>query len=118
MAALIRKTVNVEIPVGATFGHVYTWTDLDDAAVTVTGYTAAWTLVNSAGTTVHTATTANGQITLGGAAGTVTVAIPAATTATFTAGHGYRYDLNLTASGGQVTNLAGGHANIRDVEGL
>lgn len=101
---------NLIVRVGVTFAHVFTWTTTAGAAVDLTGYSASLKIVNSAGTTVHTATP-----TLGGTAGTITVSIAAATTAGFTAGHGNTYSLVLTSSGGAKTELARGHVSIEAV---
>lgn len=59
-----------------------------------------------ASTTTVVATTANGRITLGGIAGSVTVSIDATTTGAIGAGR-YAYDLVLT-SGATVTRILEG----------
>lgn len=59
-----------------------------------------------ASTTTVVATTANGRITLGGIAGSVTVSIDATTTGAIAAGR-YAYDLVLT-SGATVTRILEG----------
>ena len=101
---------NLIVRVGVTFAHVFTWTTAAGGAVDLTGYSAALKIVDAGGATVHTATP-----TLGGAAGTVTVSIAAATTAGFTEGHGNTYSLVLTSSGGAKTELARGHVSIESV---
>ena len=97
---------NLTIVQRETFSLVATWRDSADAAIDLTGYTAAMDIVDDTGT-VLIDVGVDGTITLGGAAGTVTVTIPAATTATFAAG-AYRYDLFLTSGGGQATQLLKG----------
>jgi len=59
-----------------------------------------------ASTTTVVATTANGRITLGGIAGSVTVSIDATTTGAIAAGR-YAYDLVLT-TGATVTRILEG----------
>ena len=58
-------------------------------------------------TILYEASTANGAIVLGGAAGTISLTIPVASTAGFTWNKGV-YSLNLTSSGGIVTRLLQG----------
>jgi len=74
----------------------------------LTGYTATMTVrpFVGASTTTVVATTANGRITLGGIAGSVTVSIDATTTGAIAAGR-YAYDLVLT-SGATVTRILEG----------
>lgn len=74
----------------------------------LTGYTATMTVrpFVGASTTTVVATTANGRITLGGIAGSVTVSIDATTTGAIGAGR-YAYDLVLT-SGATVTRILEG----------
>jgi hypothetical protein len=74
----------------------------------LTGYTATMTVRPFVGSTATTllCTTANGRITLGGAAGTVVVNVNAATTAAITPNR-YDYDLVLN-SGGTITRLLEG----------
>jgi hypothetical protein len=74
----------------------------------LTGYTATMTVrpFVGASTTTVVATTANGRITLGGIAGSVTVNLNATTTGAIGAGR-YVYDLVLT-SGSVVTRILEG----------
>jgi hypothetical protein len=74
----------------------------------LTGYTATMTVrpFVGASTTTVVASTANGRITLGGIAGSVTVSIDATTTGDITASR-YAYDLVLT-SGATVTRILEG----------
>ena len=93
---------------GATFSRVITINDNNDALLNLTGYTARMqvrSLVDSASTLVDL-TTENGGITLGGAAGTITLTINAATTAAIT--DDGVYDLELEAGDGTVTRLLEG----------
>lgn len=81
--------------------------------VDLTGYTARMQIRDSAnGATVLTElTTVNGKITLGGAAGTVTLALTAAQTAALTWVWG-RYDLEMVSAGGLVDRLLEGRVTV------
>lgn len=74
----------------------------------LSGYTATMTVRPFVGSTATTllCTTANGRITLGGAAGTISVDVDAPTTAGIVANR-YDYDLVLN-SGGTITRLLEG----------
>ena len=61
---------------------------------------------------VLTLTTANGRISLGGAAGTLTLEISATDTANLTPGDGV-YDLELTDANGKVDRILEGTYSIR-----
>lgn len=101
---------NFSIEEGATFSKVITYYNSSGALVDLTSYTAAMMakvniddttpVINSSGES------ANLTITLGGAAGTITLAMTATQTAalTFRTAH---YDLELTLSG-TVTRLLKG----------
>ena len=92
---------------GANFSAVLTWKTEALALVNLTGYTAEMDVRVSrsdTGTQVLTLTTANSRITLGGAAGTITLTISAADTAALTAQTAW-YDLIVTSGAGTVTRL-------------
>lgn len=92
---------------GATFVFAFT-VKTGNTPWNLTNYTATMTVRPYVGapTTTVVATNANGKIALGGAAGTVTVTLNAATTTGFTPGK-YVYDLVLN-SGTVVTRLLEG----------
>lgn len=77
--------------------------------VDLTGFTARMDIRASleATTVIHTLTTENGGITLGDAAGTIDLLIPATTTAGFDFTHAV-YDLELVSALGVVTRLVSG----------
>jgi len=79
----------------------------------LTGYTADMQIRQTitSSTILYEASTGNGAIVMGGTAGTITLTIPAATTAAFTWNRGV-YDLNLTSPGGVVTRLLQGYAIV------
>lgn len=59
---------------GATFSRVITFRNPDGSLLNLTNYTATLTIYNRIdGSIVDTLTTANGKLTLGGTAGTVTI---------------------------------------------
>jgi len=102
---------NFTIEQGATFNLLMTW-KIDNVAVNLTGYTArlqARIDVDEIDTILSLTTGAG--ITLGGAAGTITLNQTATQTALLPKGE-YVYDLELQSSGGIVTRLLQGELNI------
>ena len=90
-----------------TFNFLFTINN-NNTPIDLTGYTATMTVRPFVGATTTTvvASTANGRITLGGIAGSVTVLIDATTTGAIPAGR-YAYDLVLT-TGSTVTRYLEG----------
>tara|TARA_Y100001972_G_scaffold92910_1_gene113825 strand:+ start:2250 stop:2603 length:354 start_codon:yes stop_codon:yes gene_type:complete len=100
---------------GATFGQTLTLKDSSDTVINLTGYTSAEMDLREtpeSSSTVATLTTSNSRITLGGAAGTVTLAISAADTANLTAGDGV-YDLEIVDGSSRVYRILEGTYSIR-----
>tara|TARA_B100000424_G_scaffold26496_2_gene18480 strand:+ start:2806 stop:3159 length:354 start_codon:yes stop_codon:yes gene_type:complete len=100
---------------GATFQQILTLKDSAGAVINLTGYTGAemdLRLDQDDSSTVVTLTTANGGITNGGSAGTLTLLISATDTANLTPGDGV-YDLELTDANGKVDRLLEGTYSIR-----
>jgi hypothetical protein len=98
---------------GATYSQVFTWKDSNGDPVSLVGWTGRMQVrsrVPSA-TTVLDLTTANGGVTLGGAAGTVTVSVSAADMADVDAGV-YTYDIELV-NGSTVERLVMGTFTVR-----
>ncbi len=98
---------------GATFNLLMTW-KIDNVPVNLTNWTArlqARVDVEDTETILSLTTDANGGITLGGAAGTITLSRNATQTALLPKGE-YVYDLELQSSGGIVTRLLQGELNI------
>lgn len=98
---------------GATFSRVFTWKDSNGDPVSLVGWTGRMQVrsrVPSA-TTVLDLTTANGGVTLGGAAGTVTISVSAADMADVDAGV-YTYDIELV-NGSTVERLVMGTFTVR-----
>ncbi len=97
---------------GATFTKIITWKDSAGDPIDLTGFVARMQIRQtiSASAVLYSATTENGGITLGGAAGTITITFPAADTAAFSFVTGV-YDLELASSalaGAEVTRLLEG----------
>jgi hypothetical protein len=114
MSCSIAGTYNITCNQGATFSRTITWTDSAKNAIDITGYTARMqvrTAANAASTVLEL-TTSNNRISLGGAAGTVTLTVDAATTANLTPAL-YVYDLELVSGGGVVTRLIEGNFNVK-----
>jgi hypothetical protein len=108
------NTYNLEIQQGATLALVATWRDSAGTAINLGGYTARLNVreTYSSSTAVLTLTTENGGITLGGAAGTITLAATASATAALTAPFSGVYDLELVSGGAVVTRLLEGVATV------
>ena len=99
---------NMVVEKGATFSLVLTWKDANSALINLTGYTARLQFRDRTKTIlIAELTTANGGITLGGAAGTITLAMTAAATTAITHSAGV-YDLEMIAGSGAVTRLIEG----------
>lgn len=109
--------VNLDVDQGATFSKRLTWktgASVGAAApVNLTGYTARMQIRQSvdASAVMLELTTANGGITLGGAAGTIDLLATAAQTAALRAGRAH-YDLELVSAGGVVKRLTYGTVTI------
>jgi hypothetical protein len=100
---------NLVIYQGANLSQVFTWQDSNQTPVNLTGYTARMQARTSieAPTPFIDLTNANGGVTLGGSAGTVTVTMTATQTAAITETVGI-YDLELVSPGGIVTRFLQG----------
>ena len=110
---MIAAVYNMLIDQGATFSRVLTYKDDAGSAVNLTGYTARMQVrdtYDAAGVALNL-TTENGGITLGGTAGTITLAAAATATAAIEA-KPYVYDLELV-SGSVVSRLIQGTFNVR-----
>jgi len=105
-------TYDITIEQGATFSRVLTYRDSTDALINLTGYTARLQMRESVDstTTFISLTTENGGITLGGALGTITLAITATASAAITVSQGV-YDLELI-NGATITRLVEGSVII------
>jgi len=105
-------TLNFTIEQGATFNLLLTW-EIDSVPVNITNWTArlAARVDVEDSEVILSLTTSNGGITLGGAAGTISLNQTATQTALLPAGT-YVYDLELVSAVGAVTRLVQGELNI------
>ena len=104
---------NFTIEQGTTLMKPFIWKDSDGVPVDLTGYTAKMQVRQSpqSGTVLLELSTSNGRITLGGAAGTITLVLTAATTAAIAWRRGV-YDIELTSGDGTVTRLLEGEIQV------
>lgn len=99
---------------GETLQRVFTYKDSDGVAVDLTGYSASMQVRKSLADGVALElSTVNSRITLGGAAGTVTLTVSATDTATVDVGQ-YFYDLELTSGSSVVTRLIEGRFQVKE----
>jgi len=105
-------TLNFTIEQGATFNLLLTW-EIDGTPVNITNWTArlAARVDVEDSEVILSLTTTNGGITLGGAAGTISLNQTATQTALLPAGT-YVYDLELISAVGAVTRLVQGELNV------
>ena len=93
---------------GANFDYELTWT-VGGSAVNLTGYSSRMQVRQYADSTATVLSFVNGTgITLGGTAGTITLAAVATATSPVEAGQ-YVYDLELVSGAGYVTRLVEGN---------
>jgi len=105
-------TLDFTIEQGATFNLLLTW-KIDTVLVNLTGYTARLSARVDVEDTevILSLTTSNSGITLGGAAGTISLDQTATQTTILPAGT-YVYDLELIAPNATVTRLVQGELLI------
>lgn len=107
--------LNFKAKKGGTFRPVLTVRDANNALMDFTSYTARMQIratVDGA-TVLHELTTENGGITLGGAAGTITLRITDVDTTAF-AWDSAVYDLELIEPGGDVVSFLEGSVVFKD----
>lgn len=110
---MAAATYDLYIEQGATYQLDITWKQPDDNPVNLTGYIARMQFrkTKNSSDALFTGTTSNGIITLGGAAGTIEIRIPATTTDDFSFGCAL-YDLELESAGGTVYRLVEGNVEV------
>jgi hypothetical protein len=100
-------TYNITCYQGADFDRTFTITQ-SGTALNLTGYSSAMQVREAADSTATLLSlTAGSGITLGGTAGTITVAITSTQSSAIPAGS-FAYDLEITSGAGQVTRLLQG----------
>lgn len=105
---------DITIRQGRTFDKTWTWYDDTNTLVDLTGFTAAKMQIRreyDSDSPMATVTLGAG-ITLGGAAGTVQVVIPAAQTALFSPAVPAVFDIELTDSGGNLLPFVSGKVRV------
>lgn len=105
---MIPGKYNLVCPQGSTLLQELEYS-IDGVAVNLVGYTARMHVRNTiaSDTYIIALTTENGRITLGGAAGTITLYVPANVTETLVARE-YVYDLELVAPSAYVYRIMQG----------
>lgn len=104
---------NITIEQGATLRLSFIWKDSEEEPIDLTGYSARMQVRRSYSSTekLLDLSTESGEITLGGAAGTITVEGDAAATELLKTKCGV-YDLELTSQDGVVTRLIQGEVTV------
>ena len=101
-------TYKITADQGATFELVLTWRDPSGNPINLTGYAARMRVAPSKGAPqVLSPSTENGQITLGGSNGQITVRVSAAIMATVPQAQ-YAHELDVESPDGTVTRLIEG----------
>jgi hypothetical protein len=92
---------------GASWDYTFTW-EINNVVVNLTSFTARMQVrLSYSSTDIVLGLTSGSGITLGGALGTIRLAVNAVTTAAIPASS-YVYDLELVGSTGEVTRLVEG----------
>lgn len=114
MSSLV--TLDLTINQWASFSKVFSWQDSDSNPIDLTGYSARMHVreTKDAVSTIVELTSADSKITLGGALGTITLALTPAQTQALTPVKGAYYDLLLEDGSGVVTRFAEGRVEISE----
>jgi len=106
--------LNLVIEQGARFDPVLTWKDENGVVINLTGWTARMQIraSKSEAAFLIELTTENGGITLGGAAGTISLVITGTATAAITWTKGV-YDLEMVSPSGYPTRLVEGTVKVK-----
>lgn len=109
---MIAGVYNINIDQGATFERLITVKNPDESLYNFTGYTARMHIREELDSDDFQValTTENGGISLGGAAGTITLYLSAATTSTLD-DEGV-YDLEIIAPSGKIYRLLKGRVKV------
>lgn len=107
-------TYNFAAEQGATLERTITYTDSANAIVNLTGYIGRMQIRSAveSSSIILELTTANSRIVMGGALGTISIYVDAATMSSIPAGN-YVYDLEIVSSGGKVTRLIEGRFVVK-----
>jgi hypothetical protein len=105
---MASSTYDITAEQGANYTATLTYRDSSNVLINLTGYTARMQVRKTIGSSAPYLSLTNASgITLGGAAGTVAIAISAAALAAVPAGN-YVYDLELISGAGVVVRLISG----------
>lgn len=106
--------VDITIEQGADLDLVITWTDSEGEPIDLTGATARMQVrrTHADAAKLLDIPAAEGSITLGGVAGTITINVPAADTEGLPAPVKAVYDLEIVEAGGAVRRVVEGFARI------
>jgi hypothetical protein len=105
---MAQTTHDISADQGADYAATFTYRDSNNNLVNLTGATARMQVRKFVESQYPFISLTNGSgITLGGAAGTIAVAITAATLSAVPAGE-YKYDIEIATSGGLVIKLVSG----------
>jgi hypothetical protein len=109
---MAASTYHITAEQGTDYTATLTYANSSGTPINITGYSARMQVRRSTGSpdAILTLTNASG-ITLGGAAGTVAIAISSAALAVVAAGN-YQYDLELVSGAGIVTKLISGDFTV------
>lgn len=99
-------TLDVTSTQGKTWVVTFTLRDSAGALVNLNGYTAAWTMKDTYGGTTVASGTSSTYLTMGGAAGTIALSVPASVTAGIASGP-YVHELEWTSGSGVKTGISG-----------
>lgn len=103
---------NLDVDQGADFFEDFLWADEDTLVpVDLTGFTALMEIRTGPGTIIALTSPGDITVTLGGAAGTIDLAIPGAKTAELVQAE-YHYDVLLTDGSGVKYLPVGGTVNV------
>jgi hypothetical protein len=109
---MASSTYDIAAEQGANYAATLTYRDSSNNLVNLTGYSARMQVRKTIGsTTPYLSLTQASGITLGGAAGTVAIAISAAALSAIPAGN-YVYDLELVSGAGAVVRLISGDFTV------
>lgn len=104
----------LHIEQGATFDTTLTWKNAAGTPVDLTGFTARAQVrsMHTSTSPILSMTTGNGQLALGGNAGTIRILLSDAVTAALPAPFNGVWDLELVSGGGVTTRLLEGAAAV------
>jgi len=105
--------INFTLFQGIDFNKTLTWLSGNPPVpVNLTGYTATLVFYDYEGNILHTSSTANSEIVLGGQLGTVQIVIPNSVTSTFTFDSG-TYRLTLVNGSGKKISFSNGSLKLQ-----